>query len=256
MITPVETTGLLIAGGHLAKKVLGPTLEELGEDIKNAHRSNCDKLIHRAADKVENLEDGQCANLRVARDILWNGAFSENEICVEYYSGLLVAARSADGVEDELIPFVDVVKSLASRQIKLHYDIFWSMGRMIKEANSNGEKISLYDHNRVRLNIFIAGHNVQNIELDLQVLFRKGLISEYKFDNKILERNEREEMLPFYSAVPTRFGVMLYAAAHNQLQWWRALGLRPFVEFKNVETPKTYGRSLEELLTKLGQGCN
>ena len=40
------------------------------------------KIKGRAAEKVDDLKDGKSANLRAARDVLWNGAFSESEFCV------------------------------------------------------------------------------------------------------------------------------------------------------------------------------
>ena len=249
VVDPVTTGAALVGGGWVAKKLLGPTLDAIGGDLQELYAAGRDRIISRAADKVDDLNDRKHANLRVARDVLWNGAFSESEVCVEYYAGLLAASRSADGVDDEAAPFVDAVKSLASRQLKLHYGLYRSLERILEEAHANGETFDVFGlHGRA--DVFIVGHDPHKSSLDLQVLQRNGLISEFATDSRRLTRNGRESFLFFCRAKPTLFGITLYAAAHNQLEWWRAFGLRRFGELENVKPPKIYGRTLEELLDR------
>ena len=238
-----------MAGAWVAKKVLGPTLEAIGGDLEKLYAAGRDRIIGQAAAKVDNLEDGRRANLRVARDVLWNGAFSESEVSVEYYAGLLAASRSMDGLDDEATPFVDAVKSLASRQLKLHYGIYRCLERILEEDHANGETFDVFGI-QGRMDVFFAGHDQSKSALDLQVLQRNGLISEFTFDRRIITREGQEYSLPFCRARPTLFGITLYAAAHNQLEWWQAFGLRRFGEFGDVEPPKIYARTLEELLDR------
>lgn len=245
MVDPVE---IVVAAA--AWKVLGPTLEKIGKDFKSLYMAGRDRIINRAAGKVENLDDGKCANLRVARDVLWNGAFSESEVCVEYYAGLLAASRSKDGLNDEAAPFVDAVKSLASSQLRLHYDIYRSLERILEEDHANGlkDKWSAYDIVNGSVDVFIAGHDSTKSHLDLQVLLRNGLIAEYTINSNRFTREGRDSILFYCRSRPTLFGISLYAAAHNQLEWWQAFGYRSFGEFGGVEPPDLYGRTLEELL--------
>ena len=252
MVDPVTTgatAGALVGGGWVAKKLLGPTLETIGDDLQKLYAAGRDRIVNRAAEKVDDLDDGKCANLRVARDVLWNGAFSESEVCTEYYSGLLAASRSADGLDDEAAPFVDVVKSLASRQLKLHYSIYRSLERILEQAHANGET---FDVSAIhgRMDVFFTGHDPHKSALDLQVLLRNGLIAEFATDSKMITRKDREWVLLFCKARPTMFGISLYAAAHNQLEWWQAFGLRHFGEFGDIEPPKIYGQTMEELLDR------
>ena len=121
------TVGSLIASAWAAKEFLGPTFDAVGGDLKNLYAAGRDRIVCRAVGKVEDLEDGKVANLRVARDVLWHGAFSESEISTEYYAGLLASSRSETGLDDDAAPFVDLVKSLSSRQLRLHYDLYSSM---------------------------------------------------------------------------------------------------------------------------------
>ena len=239
----------MVAGAWVGKKVLGPTLDAIGDDLQKLYAAGRDRIIRRTADKVDDLDDGKRANLRVARDVLWNGAFSESEVCVEYYAGLLAASRSVDGLDDEAAPFVDAVKSLASRQLKLHYGIYRSLERILEHAHANGEAFDVFCI-QGRMDVFVAGHNPQKSVLDLQVLLRNGLISEFATDSRRITRERKESVLLFYRAKPTLFGITLYAAAHNQLESWQAFGLRRFGEFGDIEAPEIYGRTLEELLDR------
>ena len=248
MVDPI-TVGALVSGGWVTKKLLGPTLDALGDDIQKWICNKRTEIISRAADKVDNLEDGKCANLRVARDVLWNGLFSESEVCTEYYAGLLAASRSADGLDDEAVPFVDVVKSLASRQLKLHYSIYCSLERILEQAHANGEAFDISGIHG-RMDVFFVGHDPHNSDLDLQVLQRNGLITEFSTGSKRIAREGREQLLLFCRTRPTMFGISLYAAAHNQLERRRAFGLRHFGEFDGIEPPEIFGRTLEELLNR------
>ena len=252
MVDPVTagaTAGALVGGGWVAKKLLGPTLETIGDDLQKLYAAGRDRIVCRAAEKVDDLNDGKCANLRVARDVLWNGAFSESEVCTEYYAGLLAASRSADGLDDEAAPFVDVVKSLASRQLKLHYSIYRSLERILEQAHASGETFNVSAIHG-RMDVFFTGHDPHKSALDLQVLLRNGLIAEFATDSEMITRKGREWLLSFCKAKPTMFGISLYAAAHNQLEWWQAFGLRSFGEFGDIEPPKIYGQTKEELLDR------
>lgn len=232
------------------RKILGPTFDEIGNDVKNLYKAGSDRIANRAAEKVVDLEDGKFSNLRVARDILWNGAFSESNVCIEYYSGLLAASRSENGRDDELAPFVDVVKSLASRQLKLHYSIYHSLERILEQAHKYGETFDVFSIHG-NMDVFLSDHDLSKVALDLQVLQRNGLITEFSINNQTIPFDGKNQLLPVCRIKPTLFGITLYAAAHNQLEWWMALGLRHFGEFPDIEPPKLYGRTLEELLNRI-----
>jgi hypothetical protein len=129
---PEEEKKLAIAlpGEWALQKVFGPALTEIGEDLKKLYAKGRDRLVAAAYRKVEDPEDGKQANLRVTRDVLWNGAFTEDEVCAEYFGGILASSRSADGKDDDAIQFVDVIKSLSARQLRLHYVIYHSLNQI------------------------------------------------------------------------------------------------------------------------------
>ena len=98
---------IAVPGEWALKKVLGPTLDTLGEDINKVYQIGRDKIIKVAQRKVTNIEDGASANLRVSRDVFWNGAFTDEAICAEYFGGILASSRSQDGKDDSGVYYVD-----------------------------------------------------------------------------------------------------------------------------------------------------
>ena len=58
MVDPV-TTGGVVAGAWVGKKLLGPTLDAIGDDLQKLYAAGRDRIIGRAAAKVDDLDDGR-----------------------------------------------------------------------------------------------------------------------------------------------------------------------------------------------------
>ena len=218
------------------KKVLGPVSDKIGEDIQSLYVIGRDKIINAAYRKIEDPDDQKVVNIRVARDVLWHGAFSDDEICAEYFGGILAASRSDDGQDDRSIEFVDTIKGLSSSQLKFHYMIYRGLYNLLSKA---GDSVNVAQGREINARkIVFSGSELLNlgihVDTDLSVLFRRGLLSEYKMDNDVSDGT------PFYyvSAQPTTYGVLLYAAAHNQMKHWRDFAKRNFGEFKDIDVPR------------------
>ena len=127
-----------IAGAaYVAQQLFGKTLAEMGDDLNNVYKSNRDKLLAKAASKVDDPNDGAKPNLRVARDVIWNGAVTDDEVCAEYFGGLLAASRSEDGKDDSALIYVDCIKALSSKQLHLHFVIYDSLQSLLLKAGKN-----------------------------------------------------------------------------------------------------------------------
>ena len=110
----VVTAGIASAA-YVVQQLFGKTLAEMGDDLNKIYKANRDKLLSKAAAKVVDPNDGAKPNLRVARDVIWNGAVTDDEVCAEYFGGILAASRSDDGKDDSALIFVDCIKALSSK---------------------------------------------------------------------------------------------------------------------------------------------
>ena len=232
------------------RKTFGPALTEIGADLKRLYAVGRDKILAAGYKKIRNPEDGKKANLRVMRDIFWNGAFTDDEICAEYFGGVLAASRSKDGRDDSVIQFVDVIKSMSSKQLRLHYFIYSGLNQILSRS---GERINVGQGSEVEgkaiyfVSIELAKSWV-NIDTDFNVLYRHGLLSQYKTDNHIVGG----KALPYASAHPTTYGVLLYSAAHNRLGEWRNFANQEFGAFEDIKHPQFFALTLDDLAKQAG----
>jgi len=237
-----------LPGEWALKKAFGPVLGELGEDMKKLYSVGRDKILLKAYNKIDDKDDGKKANLRVARDVFWNGSFTDEEICAEYFGGILASSRSENGKDDNGIHYADVIKSLSSKQLELHYIIYNSLNKLFlgKEKEINvGQSTELHRESVWFSTLELASTLSLKIDTDLNVLYKQGLLHEYKTDQHRLEENKS---LPYIMVKPTTFGVLLYAIAHNSFGEWRRFSVKEFGDFKDIKLPKFYGATLEDLL--------
>lgn len=244
-----------IGGVWTVKKILGPTFDLMGEELRNRIETHYLKVFSSAHRKIADLEDGKAANLRVTYEALQNASLADSDLVSEYCGGLLAASRSSDGRDDSLVPFVNVVRALSSRQIKLHYDIYRCL---------EGIKARQFAAKQDRKDwvtpptppIFIGSIGIPSeIDTDLQILLQNNLISNWH--RKLIhtvsnqEENERSSIYPYIAPIPSWFGWALYAAAHNKLTIMYRLGIDDFGTLEGADPPEHYGESLEEVLDQI-----
>jgi hypothetical protein len=248
-----EVKAIEIPGEWALKKVLGPTLGSIGEDLNKVYQVGRDKIVAVAKKKIANIEDDAIANLRVSRDVFWNGAFTDEAICAEYFGGILAASRSEDGKDDTGVYYVDLIKSLSAKQLQLHYTIYRVLN---KELVSIPEKASLnvgLDRELHQVRIHFSAIELEKLglkpDIDLEALYRKGLLHEYRYEGHTLEDGS---VFPYTMIVPTTLGVQLFAIANNQLQAWRTFSKNDFGDFDDISLPRLSALSLEDLIQRGG----
>lgn len=250
---PEEEKKLAIAlpGEWALQKVFGPALTEVGEDLKKLYAKGRDRIIAVAYRKVSDPDDGLQANLRVTRDALWNGAFTDDEVCAEYFGGILASSRTPDGKEDDAVQFVDVIKSLSAKQLRLHYVIYNALNKLLV---SSGKRVNVgmaseLHRNRVWFSAIELIEVLKlKIETDLNILHRQGLLAGYGTNT---HKVDEQRNLPYSHADPTTFGVLLYAVAHNRLAEWRMFDRKDFGNFPDIALPSVCAPTLEDLLKQL-----
>lgn len=234
------------------QKVLGPTLDEIGEDFRRVYVTGRERLVDAARRKIDDIEDGKVANRRVAMDVLANGSIaSGDEVCAEYFGGLLAASRTKDGKDDSLMPLVDSVKALSSEQLRIHYYLYRALDKALRaytpRPNTRAQPNTIY--------IFYVGapDSTPGCKGDLAALRQRDLVGSATTGIPLVraKADGREWVVPYVAAEVTDFGKMLYAAAYNNLMWWQALGtLRTehHEDFPGVPIPPGYGLDLTSLL--------
>lgn len=247
-MTGSEETGIEVSlpGEWAVKKLLGPVLSDIGDDIRRLYAAGRDRILAAAISKIDDIDDGKAPNLRVTRDVLWNGAFSEDRVCAEYFGGVLASSRTDDGRDDSSIQFVDVIRSLSAKQLRLHYVVYYALNKLLVQhgrhinvgKDTEIEAVEVWLTSSELLNVYDV-----NIQTDPNALWRHGLLHEYRFDSADID-GERL----FYTMIkPTTFGVMLYAAAHNKMNQWHDYPTIDFGSFDNTMPPNVYALDLSSL---------
>lgn len=247
---------IALPGEWALKQVLGPTLGEVGKDMEKLYAAGRDKLLAFAYKKIPNKEDGKSANLRVTRDVLWNGSYTAESICAEYFGGILASSRSEDGKDDTGVFYVDLIKSLSSNQLKLHYLIYFSFNKAFVADPEKATMNPGFETELGREKIFLSFIDIlqitgeKDIGRDLHALNSKGLIGNFQIENHALKNGK--DTVPYIWVIPKSLGVQLYAVAYNKLDQWRDFAKEDFGDFESINPPKFRAKNIEDLLTSAG----
>lgn len=135
---PIVTTGVVKAVGsaaddtskvssNLLQRALGPTADVIGAALAQyteLRLFNTERIAAKAAKKSEARNRSGPANPRVAHKVLEEGSYADDELLAEYFSGLLAASRTPSGRDDRAVFWTNVVGSLSTVQIRLHYALY------------------------------------------------------------------------------------------------------------------------------------
>lgn len=246
----LESKGAVV----LIEKLLGKTCFLIGEDLAKLYKKGRDKIIEKAEKKIKNKNDGKSSNLRVTRDVFWNGAYTDEAICAEYFGGILASSRSEDGKDDSNIYYVDLIKSLSTKQLKLHYLIYSSFNKAFSEDVSKKELNPGQETELSKVPIFLLSNEICNIVndsdfgKDLHVLHAKGLIYSFKSDFHKVNNNK---IIQYLKVTSSSLGIQLYAVSHNKSEEWRTFTAMNFGIFEDISKLKLMGFSIQELLDSI-----
>ena len=121
---PPEAGGLVAAGWAITR-VLGPSVSAVGNalgDWTDFRMRNLIKLDQKMARRLQQDDDPeQTVHPRVAKEVLDEGTWIDDDLHLEYLAGLMVSARSKDGVSDHQAYLARVATSLTADQVRMHY---------------------------------------------------------------------------------------------------------------------------------------
>lgn len=249
-----EGKSTVLPGEWALEKALGPLLDEVGTDFKKLYIVGRDKIIEVAKRKMRGANGGLKANLRVTRDVFWNGSYTDEPICAEYFGGILASSISADGTNDSGIFYLDIIKSLSSGQLKMHYILYRALNLLLLADPNKKELNPAQGSALAGITIFIASKNILNqlgsedVAAILHGLESKGLVGN-SFESKAQEL-EDGTFLPYIGFSPSSIGIQLFAVANNMFPEWMKYSTNDFGDFKDVVVPSEYAESLPLLLDK------
>lgn len=158
---PVTTVGLgaaALASKDILNKLLGPSADYVGGEIKNLVQK-CNLNLGRIFDimrrKVgDQIEDGGGVNPRVLKSVWEEGRFCEDSLTAEYYGGILASSRNRIARDDRGVALLALVKELSVYQLRFHFMVYLLTNRLFY-----GHKANLGDGNDCRrLQFFIPIH--------------------------------------------------------------------------------------------------
>lgn len=228
------------------KDLTQPTLKEMGLDLKDGYAA----LKRIAANAIKKNSKPGIANKRVAMEVLRAGGFAESDIAVEYFGGILSESKTETGEDDSGIYYTDIIKSLSSKQLHLHYIIYNSLQKVFI---SNPEKYSginigmepELEKNQIFFNAIELEFGMQlKTDRNIIALVNSGLIGKnFEVNTKTI----KEKTINFAKVTPTVLGIQIYAIANGKLTTWRNYNKENFGDFKDIKLPSVYKMNEEDL---------
>jgi len=158
MPEPITTVGLGAVAAYLGKdglnKMLGPTADYLGESLRDfaqKRAQNVGKIFGNAEKKLgQKIEQPGQVPPKVLKTIINEGSYSDDEIAVEYFGGILASSRTEQGRDDRGARIGKILDGLSVYQIRTHYIVYTLVRKIFKDS---GYKFNQDD--RPRMQIFI-----------------------------------------------------------------------------------------------------
>ncbi|MBA2736241.1 MAG: hypothetical protein H0U50_05555 [Pyrinomonadaceae bacterium] len=245
------------------EKVLGPTLDDFGEDLKRwtvRRKGNLARILENAWKKLGSKTEtyGQ-VNSRVLKGILSEGTFYDDQLMAEYFGGVLASSRSEVSRDDRGASFVALIGRLTTYQIRAHY-IFYNTVKTLFDGRTDVSVISAKYRNKLEtfisndsFNFAMEFSEKENVSVILPSvmsgLARENLI-ERDFEVMGGEKTTRcgGNGIVF---CPTDLGTELFLWVHGKNDISVTEFLKPEHTFSfetNIQLPKSY-KSVDKILT-------
>lgn len=121
-------------GGKLIEKLLGPTFDYLGVELKNwteRGAQNFGRVISNGITKLgDKIESEGSVPPKVFRGILDEGPFCDDPLTAEYFGGVLASSRSGILRDDRGAMYLSLISRLSAYQIRSHY-IFYHVYKRV-----------------------------------------------------------------------------------------------------------------------------
>jgi hypothetical protein len=231
--------------GGLVSRIFGPAADEIGQALARftAYRVGNVKRIAKVADRksIASGRDGM-VNPRLARSLLEEGSYCDDELMAEYLGGLLAGGRSPTGQDDRAVSWASLITSMSAIQIRLHFILYreWAYalhGMEDATITSNQQVGMMYlDADQV-INVLRENHpDIEQMPIATHALAGLGrldLIGDPWHVGGVSKLPQPHPELPFKAtiqAVPSHAGMELYGWACGRPGY----GFREFMQASEV----------------------
>ncbi len=153
--TGLTILGSAVGGAKIIEKILGPTSEYIGEQIKEwaaKKIKNTANIFKNAEKKLgDRIDLNEQVPPKVLKGILEEGAWCEEELQIEYFGGVLASSRTGVSRDDRGAYFVSLISRLSTYQLRSHYLLY-----QLLKYHFNNKDINIHEGNKwSNLEIFI-----------------------------------------------------------------------------------------------------
>lgn len=227
----IATTGALTAIGYpLVQKVLGPSAEYLGDQLKlftEKRVANIRSIFEKSESKLsEEYSDKGCVSPQILKDILFDGSFCEDTISQEYYAGVLASSKTENSLDNRGKAISSIISKLSSYQLTTHYILYY-LAYCLHTEKSFDHKEWFFINNDLLL---------ENLNLNLSSDAEKQAVIEHVFLG--LETNnliKSIESLNYKLTFDGQYHYLLNSLGIELFLWANGSGQKPLNYFYSEE---------------------
>jgi hypothetical protein len=252
----VKRSGVPDAKGNLVARILGPSADALGEAWgrwTEARLRNVGQVVDAAERKLGSQidEDGQVP-LRVAAAILEAGSYCDDRVMGEYLGGALASARTKVGRDDRGARWLQVITSMSSYDIRLHYVLYAAQRKAHLRRGARTRWADASEYRDISSTMFV-GWDELKAAMDFAAtehgwhlvtdagfaLSRSGFLEHFKTAGRDFFEDVYKREMPFPTGVmvfrPSPVGVQLFMWAHGLGDAWDRFD-DPGFELPSIDT--------------------
>jgi hypothetical protein len=218
------TDGAVETSKHLLVRLLGPPADVYGDFFAERASARVERRRKRLAERAlaKAQDKSGAVNARVAVRIIQDASMTDNEILVEYLSGVLASSRTPDGQDDSGISWSSLLSTMSSVQIRAHFLLYREWAELLHEhgidlsrdwARRNVSLWVEYGEFERALNIVRASSLLQHA---LTGLARNGLIEDHDWGPRTEAHLVNSPYDEVVVAVPSIAGFELYGWAQGR----------------------------------------
>lgn len=113
----------------LLYKVLGPSAQVFGDKLAfwtGEGLKHLENILQRALAKTppESADKPTRVSYRIAKSLVVDAPFCDDEICAEYFGGILASSRTEGQRDDRGVSYLAQINRLSSHQLRCHYVLY------------------------------------------------------------------------------------------------------------------------------------